>query len=365
MTAAHPAAELSVIVPTFNEKDNIAELVGRLDGALDGVRWEAIFVDDNSPDGTAETVRALALRDARVRCIQRIGRRGLASACVEGALSSSAPFVAVIDGDLQHDETLLPEMLRRLQKGDVDIVVGSRYADKGGFGAWNEGRVRASRFATRLARKATRVALSDPMSGFFMIRRERLTELAPRLSSVGFKILLDIFASSRTPLKFEEIPYQFRTRERGDSKLDFVVLWEYGMLLIDKMVGRYIPARLISFSIVGGVGVVAHLLIVYALLSAGATFLIAQTAAAFAAMTLNFLFNNLLTYSDMRLRGRKLFFGWITFILACSIGAAANVGVAGYMFSSDQLWAVSALAGIAVGTVWNFAITSIFTWKAR
>ncbi len=360
-----PVVALSVIVPTFNEASNVATLVERLSAALHGIRWEVIFVDDSSPDGTADAVRAIAQRNARVRCVQRIGRRGLASACIEGALSSSAPFVAVIDGDLQHDETLLPEMFKRLSRGDLDVVIGSRYADKGGFGSWSANRIRASKLATRLAKKATRVSLSDPMSGFFMIRRDTLVALAPQMSSIGFKILLDIFASSKTPLRFEEIPYHFRARGHGDSKLEFVVLWEYAMLLIDKLVGRHIPARLISFSIIGALGVAVHLSIVYAFLLANLSFIIAQTVATFAAMTFNFLLNNLLTYSDMRLRGRKLLFGWITFVLACSVGAAANVGVAGYMFSNNQFWALSALAGIAVGTVWNFAITSIFTWKRQ
>ena len=122
---------LSIILPTFKERDNVAELVRRLDAALAGIHWEAIFVDDNSPDGTAEAVKSLAIGDSRVRCLRRVGRRGLAGACIEGLLSSSAPYVAVMDADLQHDETVLPKMLRTLSAGEADLVAATRYVEGG------------------------------------------------------------------------------------------------------------------------------------------------------------------------------------------------------------------------------------------
>src|SRR6187551_3871762 len=124
--AARPAPELSVIVPAYNECANVPIMVERLRVALAGVEWEAIFVDDNSPDGTAAAARAIGEHDRRVRCIRRIGRRGLAGACIEGMLTSQARYVAVMDADMQHDETLLVGMLDRLRKGDVDLVVATR-----------------------------------------------------------------------------------------------------------------------------------------------------------------------------------------------------------------------------------------------
>ena len=199
--AEHPeragwrAPELAVVVPTFNERANVAVLVDRLDACLAGLAWEVVFVDDDSPDGTAEAVRELARRDPRVRCLRRVGRRGLASACVEGMLATSAPLLAVMDADLQHDEALLPAMVERLREGDVDLVVGTRYAAGTAVPGWDEGRRRMSRLATRLGRAALGVPLSDPMSGFFAVRREALERVVRGLSAVGFKILLDILAT--------------------------------------------------------------------------------------------------------------------------------------------------------------------------
>ena len=202
--------QLSVIVPTFNERDNVTTLFRRLEAALAGIACEVIFVDDNSPDGTWEVVRGLARQDGRVRCIRRIGRRGLSGACIEGILASSAPCAAVIDADLQHDETQLPKMLALLQGGEVDLVVGSRYIEGGSADSFNRQRAGASALATEVAKRVLRVKIADPMSGFFMIRRDRFEQLAPQLSTQGFKILLDIVATAHGDLRVKEIPYHLR-----------------------------------------------------------------------------------------------------------------------------------------------------------
>jgi dolichol-phosphate mannosyltransferase len=358
--------DLAVVVPTFNERDNVATLVARLDRALDGRRWEAIFVDDNSPDGTADAARELARVDARVRVIQRIGRRGLSSACIEGMCATAAPFVAVIDGDLQHDETLLPAMVAALE-GDagLDIVIGSRFVEGGGTGDWDRDRVAKSAFATRLSRRVLKADLTDPMSGFFCIRATVLREMVPLLSGIGFKILLDIMTASPRPLAFAELPYTFRVREAGESKLDHVVAMEYLIALYDRMFGKIVPVRFAMFSGIGALGAAVHLSIVWLFFRvAGAPFVVATVIATLVAMTFNFFLNNALTYRDRRLKGaRQLLDGWISFALVCGIGSAANVGVAAFLHDVQQGgWAVSALAGIVVAAVWNFALSSRFTW---
>jgi len=359
--------QLSVIVPTFNEADNVAVLRERVAGVLEGIDWEMIFVDDDSPDATAEKVRAIAQQDSRVRCIQRIGRRGLTSACVEGVLASSAPVVAVIDADLQHDEQLLPRMFELMAGGDLDVVVGSRYADEGGIGAWDASRAAISGFATRLAKLVLKADLKDPMSGFFMIRHDTVVECVKTgISGVGFKILLDLFATSPKPLRYRELPYQFRNRVAGQSKLDSNVAWEYLVMLLDRLLGRAVPIRFIVFSLVGGLGLAVHLLVLsLAFKGAGASFLAAQTGATMVAMTFNYALNNVLTYRDLRLRGWRFVRGWLSFVLACSVGALANVGVAQYLFERDGFWVASAIAGTLVGAVWNYAVTSVYTWKTR
>jgi dolichol-phosphate mannosyltransferase len=358
-------AVLSIIVPTFNEQRNIQVLVDRLEAVLKGRAWEVIFVDDDSTDETAECARGIARANPHVRCIRRIGRRGLSSACIEGLLSSSAPYQAVMDGDLQHDERILPAMLDRLERGDVDIVVGSRYVDGGGVGDWDSLRARISRFATRLSRLVLRADLADPMSGFFMLRREVFAARVRNLSGIGFKILLDIFASSKERLRFVEMPYEFRNRKAGESKLDGQAAWQYVMLLLDKLIGRFVPARFVAFAFVGVTGVAVHfatLALLHRVLHAG--FPVSQVVATAVAMTSNYALNNELTYRDMRLRGWKWLRGWVAFSLACSIGAVANVGIASFLFAENTTWALAALGGIVVGVVWNYLATALFTWKA-
>ncbi len=357
-------AELSIVVPTFNERQTVDELVRRLAAVLTGIDWEVLFVDDDSPDGTSEYVRNLAQRDARVRIVQRLGRRGLASACIEGMLASSAPYLAVMDGDLQHDEALLPQMLERLKADGLDIVVGSRYAPGGGASGLNPQRQTLSRIATELSRRFIPPDLHDPMSGYFMLRREVFTETVRRLSGFGFKILLDIFASAPRPLKFVELPFEFRDRSAGESKMDNQVAWDYLMLLADKLFGRYIPVRFMSFIFVGGTGLAVHMLVLTLLIEMLATpFIWAQSTATFVAMTSNFTLNNIITYRDLQLHGWDWIRGWVVFCLACSIGAIANVGIANYVLSIGTGWAIAGMAGVLVGVVWNYVITRAYTWK--
>ena len=361
-----PPPELAIIVPTYREAGSVDELWRRLTSVLDGLAWELIVVDDDSPDGTADRVRAIARRDPRVRVIQRIGRRGLSSACIEGMLASAAPYLAVMDGDLQHDESLLPRMLAAIQEEALDIVVGSRYVEGGGVGDWNARRQFMSRLATRIGQRLIHAELKDPMSGFFMVRADVLRGCVRRLSGVGFKILLDIFSSADRPLRFRELPFTFRRRETGDSKLDHAVLWEYLLMLAQKLIGPYIPVRFIAFAFVGGLGVFVHMGVLWPILTllGDGAFLLGQATATLVAMTSNFILNNLLTYRDIRLRGRQLIWGWVTFVLACSVGALANVGIADYLFQEGHSgWFLSALAGILVGVVWNYAVTAVYTWK--
>jgi dolichol-phosphate mannosyltransferase len=358
--------ELAVVIPTFNERANVPLMIEKLDKALAGRNWEAIFVDDNSPDGTADAVRELGCGDPRVRVIQRIGRRGLSSACIEGMCATAAPFVAVIDGDLQHDERLLPRMLDAFDADrGLELIIGSRFVAGGGTGEWDSDRVAKSALATRLSRKVLKADLSDPMSGFFMIRTGLLRDLVPRLSAIGFKILLDIMTAAPRPLKFLELPYVFRTRALGESKLDYVVAMEYLIALYDRMFGKVVPVRFVMFSGIGALGAGVHFLVLAALFCGlGLAFVGATVAAVVAAMSFNFLLNNALTYREQRLKGAgALLRGWASFCFVCGVGAAANVGVAAFLHNVQHGdWRFAAMAGIAVAAVWNFALSSRFVW---
>ncbi|WP_132736837.1 glycosyltransferase family 2 protein [Sphingomonas sp. PP-F2F-A104-K0414] len=357
--------ELAIVIPTFNEKANVPTLIAKLDQALAGRNWEAIFVDDDSPDGTADAAREIARLDKRVRVIQRIGRRGLSSACIEGMCATAAPVVAVIDGDLQHDETLLPAMLDLLKDSETDVAIGSRFVSGGCTGEWDSDRVAKSALATRMSRRVLKCDLNDPMSGFFMIRTDIVRRLAPSLSAIGFKILLDLLTASPTPLRFVEVPYTFRCRTEGESKLDHVVAMEYLIAIYDRMFGRVVPVRFAMFSAIGVLGVGIHMAVLTALfVGFGTHFLVGEIVATLAALTLNFFLNNALTYRDRRLKGwRQLVDGWVSFAVICSVGAVANVGIAAFLYEMrDGAWAASALIGVLVGAVWNYALSSKFTW---
>ena len=356
------AIELTVVVPCFNERDNVVILVDKLTTALTHIEWEVIFVDDNSPDGTAKLVRKLAASNRQVRCVQRIRRRGLSTAVIEGMLASSAPYLAVMDGDLQHDERLLPEMLNALKSEKLDLVIGSRYVTGGGVGQWDRNRAAMSSFATSLARLVIHEPLSDPMSGFFVITRPALERSVHGLSGQGFKILLDLFASTPEPYRFRELPYTFRNRLHGESKLDSFVAWEYLMLLLDKLIGRLIPVRLVMFAAVGALGVIVHLVTLRLAMEAF-SFPISQAIATTIAIISNYVINNTLTYRDRRLRGAKFYTGLISFFVICGVGAVANVGIANAVFQQHYTWWLSALAGIAVGLIWNYAVSSALTWR--
>ena len=366
--AGYAPPELTVVVPTLNERDNIVELVTRLHGALRGVRWEVVFVDDDSRDGTSELLAGLARSRPNVRHLLRIGRRGLASACIEGMLASSAPFIAVMDADLQHDESALPAMLAVLRGADdLDVVVGTRFAEGGSVGEFGAGRLRMSRIASLLSRAVLRRArVSDPMSGFFMLRRAFLEETVRDLSGHGFKILLDLFASARREVRFVEVPYRFRTRRHGESKMNAQAVLEYVTLLADKLVGRYVPIRFVVFVLVGCLGLLLHLAVLGLLHKGlGTEFVYAQVAASLTAMTLNFNLNNVVTYRDRRLRGLDLVRGHLSFYLVCAIGAVANLEVATMLFDLRVPWPLAGLMGAVIGSVWNYAVTSTFTWRKR
>lgn len=356
---------LTVVVPCYKERDNVAPMVAALDKALAGIAWEVVFVDDDSPDGTAAAARALAQHDARVRCIRRIGRRGLSSAVIEGAMSSSADFVAVIDGDMQHDETRLPLMLEAVQNG-ADMAVGSRHVEGGdSAGLSSPLRVKLSETGIRVAQAVTHTSISDPMSGFFLVRRDMFETLAARLTGQGFKILLDLILASTRRLNIAEIPYKFRPRLAGESKLDVLVLAQFAGLLLDKFLGGAVPLRFISFALVGGFGVLVNLVVLQLARVAGLDFAAAQTLGTIVAMVANFELNNSLTYRTQRLKGARAWRGLALFLAVCSLGAFANIGIAKALYAQNGHSLLSGAAGAVVGVVWNYAVSATLVWRVR
>jgi dolichol-phosphate mannosyltransferase len=373
--AVHPeqttngAPRLSVIVPTFNERDNIAPLLEKLDAALKGIAFEVIVVDDDSPDGTAQLTKDLARERPNLRCIHRIGRRGLSSACIEGMAASAADFVAVIDADHQHDEAILPQMLTKAQEG-ADVVVGSRYVGDGNSrSGFTAGRQLGSTLATKLSGFLTGKQLSDPMSGFFMLPRALFNTIAPSLSREGFKILLDIIVSAdrarKEPLKIAEVPYSFRPRFAGESKMSALIVAQFLGLIVSKISRGVLPTSFLLFSLVGASGVVVHMaMLAFAFEVLDFNFANSQLVATLVAMTTNFVLNNELTYADKKLRGRRFWTGLLSFYLVCSFGTLANVSVASLIYEAQvTTFFLAGIAGAVMSVVFNYSVTRVFTWR--
>lgn len=356
--------ELSVIIPTYRERDNIAPVLAALERALLGTRWEVIFVDDHSPDYTADEVRAVAVFNPRVRILERVGRRGLSSACIEGIMASAAPYVAVMDADMQHDESVLPQMLHLLRSRGLDLVVASRNTDGGSMGDFARKRVRLSNLGSRISKLVCRCDLSDPMSGFFVADTSFFRASVPHLTGTGFKILVDILASSPMSPRLAEVPYQFRNRLVGESKLDVNVELEYLFLIADKFLGRFLPTRFVLFVLVGSLGLLLHLSILglFHLVNTNA-FSVGQIVATLSAMMFNFFLNNLITFRDRRLKGMALLRGLLVFYAACTLGVFINLSFAHRLLDAGLPWYLAGLSGLAISSVWNYGVNAVVTWR--
>lgn len=359
-------ADLTVVVPTLNERDNVRPLVAALEVALDGLSWEVLFVDDNSTDGTLEVLADFAAESSRVHFIRRIGRRGLSSAVVEGMLASTTPYVAVMDADLQHDESVIRGMYEAVRAGTIDVASASRFLESSHLEGLSERREHLSRLGIWLCRLIVKADLTDPLTGCFVVSRTVINEVVERLSLRGFKILLDIFASSRRPLAYREFPMHFRRRYAGESKLDTLVSLEFLTVVADKLVGRWIPIRFVAFVLVGAIGMLVHIAVLAtAFRWLALDFAVSQALATYTAMTVNYFVNNQFTYRDMRLRGFAMLGGLLSFVAICTVGAVVNLQVAKVLFEHGVMWLLAGLLGAVVGSVWNYGVSSTLTWRAR
>ena len=363
-TPGRSTPTLSIIVPTYQESANIPILFERVKATLNGSPWEMIVVDDDSPDRTSNVAFALAAKDNRLRCLRRVNRSGLAGAVMEGWMSSSADFVAVIDGDLQHDESVLRTMYQALAKGCGDLVIGTRLREERG-GSLPPARQRLSDMGAWFFRLIAGAAVTDPMSGFFMIRRDIVSRLAPRLSPDGFKILVDVILSAGGDLNIIEVPYRFRKRNAGESKLTALVGIDFLGLVVHHLTAGILPVRFVLFAMVGVTGLGVHITALSAVLHwfRMLTFDSGQLVATILAMASNFILNNEITYRPYRYRGLGLMAGFVAFALGCSVGALANIDVASWLYAANQTWWAAGLAGALLSVVWNYAVSTNLIWR--
>jgi dolichol-phosphate mannosyltransferase len=352
--------ELSVVIPAYGERDNVLPMLSALERALPQCDWEAIFVVDDAFDGTEDLVRERAQRDPRVRCLHRIGRRGLASACIEGMLASSAPYLAVIDADLQHDETLVPQLLETAKREDADVVVASRYMEGGSTGDLAADRVRISRLASALSQLVCK-GLTDPMSGFFLVRRSFLERVVRRGTGAASRSCSTWWR--RRAARCGLLAAHCSAAPTGESKLGARVIAEFFMLILYHLTGRLLPARFFLFAAVGVTGVAVHLAVLTAAFHAtGGNFLTSQALATWAAMTSNFFLNNAFTYADQRLRGAAVWRGLLSFYIACGLGALINLAVAEWLYLQSVAYWIAGVAGALIAAMWNFFTTASVTW---
>ena len=302
-----------------------------------------------------------------MRCLRRVNRLGLAGAVIEGWLSSSADLVAVIDGDLQHDEKILAKMYEALASDLGDLAIGTRVADQSAPGGLSPARQKLSDLGAWVFRQLAGASVTDPMSGFFMIRREIVADLAPRLSPDGFKILVDVVLSAAGRLRIVEVPYVFRPRQAGESKLSPLVGLDFLGLVAHHATGGVLPIRFVLFALIGGVGLVVHLLVLTGLVEGFGSqdFAAAQIAATIVAMGSNFLLNNEITYRAFRYSGAGMIGGFCLFALLCSVGAIANIDIASWLFRGRSGWWLAGLAGALISVVWNYAASTTFVWRRR
>ncbi len=361
---------LSLILPTYNEAENLPELLPKLGEVLSGIEHEIIIVDDDSPDGTWKTAQGLAENHEDLHVIRRIGRRGLSSAVVEGFLAAKGDVLAVMDADGQHDLSVLPRIYDEVKSG-TNIAIGSRYIEGGSVGDWDERRQTLSRLATKLAVRLCKVEVHDPMSGFFAINRKTFEDTLPRLNPKGFKILLDFLVHVPKGTTAKEIPIKFGARMHGESKLSRRVQLQFIEYLYDVTFGKFIPLTFVKYCIVGTLGIAVHMAAYYTIsrliMRDGdltvAGFSASVIGATETAIIFNFLLNNIWTFAEQRLRGVSAVTGFIKFNAACILGAIANWAVSTYLYSLGWMEALAVFLGALTAVLWNYTVNRVMTWR--
>ena len=356
---------VALIVPTYNERENIEALYTTVASALSGLDWEIMFVDDNSPDGTAAAAEALASKDPRVRLVVRFHDRGLTSAVLQGIYSVTMPNVVVTDADLQHDLLKVPEMLRLLNADEADLVIATRYQAEGSAGGLSTRfRTLLSDLGTRIGKVLFRVPVSDPMSGFFAFRRKSLLPVLTRVDPLGFKILLDVLLLGRGQMRVREVPYSFHSRHAGSSKLNWRVQWDFMIQVLYHLMHGFIPHDLISFVLVGASGAVLQFTILGIFYAAGLAAETGQAAAIVSVTLWNFLLNHYLTFHRELKLGRDLLQKFVLYALATAIGIMLNISAATLTLESLRLSRLpESLLGACIDTIWRFAIARSLIWR--
>jgi len=357
--------KISFVVPVLNEEENIEIFSQKIIKVLDvlNLKYEVIFVNDNSSDKTQEKIEKVSNYFSNFRGILRIGRTGLASAVIEGICAAKGQYIIVMDGDLQHDFDVLHEIVKNLHK--VDIIVVSRDFQNLNKSLSNKRR-KISNLGNVILSKFVKSEVSDVLSGYFAINKNFfINNILPKLNNdlKGFKILFEILYYAKDA-KVIDIKSKFKSRLHGKSKLNYNIFLDLFETLFNKIFNNLIPWKFVVFVLMGLIGASSHLLVLHIFFNnLEWSFFKSQSLATFTAMTLNFFMNNFITFRENQIYRYSIVLGLVKFYLICSIGAASNIIISNYIFSKDINWLLSGLIGAAIGSVWNFSVSSTIVWK--
>lgn len=355
---------ISIIVPTLNEKGNINILFEEIKATFQNkdISWEIIFVDDSNNNETSDIINILQNNEKNIFLIKRFENRGLSSALILGALSSNSEYVVFMDADLQHPPKKILELYNEIKAKDIDLVSASRFLESNEL--LNQGRYKASLFVNFLLKKLFKINYSDVLTGFFIINRIFFINNYNKLSNIGFKLLLDIILSSKKTIKYSEIPFEFKKRHSGESKLNSRVLVDFISLLIDKIIGKFIPARYFIYSFIGCIGIIFQLTNFY-FLQFFLNFNLALILSILFTIFFNFVLNNEFTYSDLKKRGYRFLIGLLKYYFFCSFGALFNFISARLIYDNTSNIYFAVLIGAFVGSIWNYSMNTSYNWNKK
>ena len=355
---------ISILIPTYNEALNIKILIDRISHCLKKIDWEIIFVDDNSPDKTSEKIEYFTKTQSNIKVVNRLNERGLAGAVITGLKYCKFQNIIVMDADLQHDPIYIPKLIKRIEKDDATIVIASRYFQSSTIEDFHFMRKIVSKLTIKIFNMFSYKKLTDPMSGFFIIKKDFFINLSKQLSKDGYKILADIILNGPKTITVSEISLGFKKRNAGQSKMNLRVLWDFLLIIAYCVLKNYVPRKYLSYIFVGCLGLLTHLIFLYVFYKLLLiNFLLSHILATFIAILINFTLNNVLTFYSKNLIGFRWLIGLVNYNIFCSYGLFISYSITKVLSDLNCYWFLAGIIGTFTASIWNFSISKFLVWK--